>query len=203
MIDYKIPIRSKKKKKGDTLGLQVAGVLFVIVLVVIGVAMAWKKGADWGAGHQLKGQSIIKQALQFQLPLRVEVIEPEIVQEIVVTPEYSSLTSTEQKVIDKWGYKNGIVAMAIFDCGESRMDQYAVSLTGDLGIAQINWHYNGKIIQDRFGYTSADMLTSIDANLDAAYLIWDRADGEEGDGEGSWGAWSGFNNGSYTNCFNR
>lgn len=177
------------------------GVLFAIFLVIVGVATAIKSVADWGAEHQvIFGQRVID--IKFGLPWKVVNIEPKVVNQVVITPPFNELTPIEQKIINKWGYKDGMMAIAIFDCGESHMNQYAVSETGDLGVAQINWHYNGKIITERFGYNTADMLTSIDKNLESAYLVWDRADGKEGNGEGSFSPWSGYNNGRYLNCFN-
>lgn len=193
----KLPI-IKNFKKPDNWALISAGVLFGLFLLVTGVAIAIKSVADWGAGHKFVEQRVVD--LSVRLPFRIEKIEP--VKELVVlnTP-YNELTTTEQKIIQIWkDYKTSMIAIAIFDCGESGLNPDSVSLTGDLGVAQINWYYNGKIIQERLGYNWADMR-DIDKNLKAAYLIWDRGDGTEGNGEGSWNAWSGFNNSRYLNCF--
>jgi hypothetical protein len=119
---------------------------------------------------------------------------------IVTVEKETEFTPIEQKIIDTWGYKDGIVALAIFDCGESRLNPEAVSKTGDLGIAQINWPIWKDKVFEKFGYTAKDMFNP-DRNLEVAYWIWDRADGTEGNGQGTWEPWSGFNNGAYTNCF--
>ena len=92
-----------------------------------------------------------------------------------------------------------MIAIAIFDCGESGLDQFAVSRTGDLGVAQINWPTWKDAVKEKFGYTAVDMF-DVDKNLEVAYWIWDRANGVEGDGIGSWEPWSGYNNGNYLEC---
>lgn len=194
-----LPIRKKKQVKHTDFNLISAGVLLGIALLIIGVAIAIKTVADWGAEHQIVKQRMVD--LQVRLPYRIEKIEaPQPVVEVIVPTPYSELSSTEQKIIDLWGYKDGMVAIAIFDCGESGLVADAVSPTGDLGVAQVNWKTWRKPVLDKFGYTAIDMF-DIDKNLEVAYWIWDRGDGKEGNGEGSWEAWSGYKNGSYTRCF--
>jgi hypothetical protein len=194
-----IPIIKKKKEKKPDFYLISAGVLVGIALLIIGVATAIKKVADWGAEHQIVKQRIID--LQVRWPFRIEEIEAPQPEVIIVGTPYDELTSTEQKIIQVWGdYKTSMLAIAIFDCGESGLDQYAVSKTGDLGVAQINYPTHKKMIKE-MGYTSADLLLSVDKNLEVAYKIWDRADGVEGNKEGNFNPWSGYKNGSYLRCF--
>lgn len=175
-----------------------AGVLLGIGLLIIGVATAIKSIADWGAEHQFVKQQVFN--VKIQLPYRIEKIEP--VKELVVlnTP-YNELTTTEQKIIQIWkDYKTSMIAIAIFDCGESGLDQFAVSRTGDLGVAQINWPIWKNVVKERFGYSAADMF-NVDKNLEVAYMIWDRGDGIEGNGLGTWDAWAGYTSGGYFKCF--
>jgi len=194
----------QKENERTWLYAWVFGVLLGIVLLIIGVATATKRVADWGAVHQIVKQPVIAQSLKVQLPYGVRDIQPTVIMSPIVerfTTE--DLTPIEEKIIEKWGIKDGVIAIAIFKC-ESGFNSDAVSLTGDLGVAQINWHWNGKIINERFGYTPADMFDE-DKNLEAAYLVWDRVDGKEGDGKGSWGdgistGWSTFNSGLYLSC---
>lgn len=193
-----IPIKSKKKGKDTDFNLISVGVLLGIALLIIGVATAVKSIADWGAEHQFIKQKVID--MKIQLPYRIEKIEP--VKELVVlnTP-FDELTTTEQKIIKMWqDYKTAMIAIAIFDCGESGLVADAVSETGDLGVAQINWKVWKNPVKEKFGYTAIDMF-NVDKNLQVAYWIWDRGDGTEGNGLGTWDAWSGFNNGKYLNCF--
>lgn len=193
-----IKILKDIKKPNNTVLISV-GVLFGLTLLGIGVVTAITSIADWGAEHQFIKQRVMDLAIR--MPYRIEKIKPKIEERVAFLPAYDELTTTEQKILQKWtNYKDAVLAMAIFDCGESRMDQYAVSGTGDLGIAQINWPIWKKPVLDKFGYNAMDMF-NVDRNLDVAYWIWDRADGKEENGEGSWSAWSGFNNGAYTNCF--
>jgi hypothetical protein len=193
-----IPVRKIKKKKSPDFNIMALFITLGIILLVIGVAVAVKKIADWGAEHQIVKQRVID--VTVRSPIRIEKIEPVIITEIVLPKDMEDLTPVEQKIIDLWGYRDGVVALAIFDCGESRLDQYAVSHTGDLGIAQINWRTWRTTVEERFGYNAGDMF-DIDRNLEVAYMIWDRGSGTEGDGKGSWNAWVGFTNGSYTSCF--
>ena len=193
--EYKLK-KEKEEKKGRKL------VPFIAKLLLIaGVAMVvFFKAADWGAGHQVIGQPVVAQRLRLQFPIRIEEAKPKIIiSPMVEKVAENDFTPIEQKIIDRWGYKDGIVAIAIFDCGESGLNQYAVSHTGDLGVAQINWA-TWKDRVEGMGKTSADLLNDVDFNLDIAYIIWDRGDGEEGNGEGTWDAWVGYLNGGYLRC---
>jgi hypothetical protein len=173
-------------------------------LLGTGVVLLAKYLTEWGAEHQL----VFPRVLETKWSWPVVVIErPKkiVVSEVTEKVAKEELTPTEQKIMDRWGYKDGVVALAIFDCGESGLDQYAVSPTGDLGVAQINWATWKGLAKERFGYNAADMF-DVDKNLNVAYVVWDRGDGAEGNGKGSWGdgvyqGWSGFNNGRYTKCF--
>ncbi len=194
-----LPIKKTKKKPGTDFNLMTVGILIGIALLIVGVATATKKIADWGAGHQIVKQRIVD--LQVRMPYRIEEIEAPQPEVIIVGTPYEDLSTTEQKIIQVWGdYKTSMLAIAIFDCGESGLDQYAVSKTGDLGVAQINYPIHKDMIKE-MGYTSADLLLSIDKNLEVAYRIWDRADGVEGNEEGNFNPWSGYKNGSYLRCF--
>lgn len=189
-------IKKPKHEKRPDFNLMTAGIALGIVLLIVGVATATKKIADWGAKHQIVKQRIID--LQVRMPFRIEEIEaPQPIKEIVVvgTP-YDELSSTEQKIIKVWeDYKTSMIAIAIFKC-ESGHTPDAVSKTGDLGVAQVNWPIWKDKVKEKFGYTAVDMF-DIDKNLEVGYWIWDRGDGIEGNGIGTWEAWSCFNNGGY------
>ena len=194
-------IKMKIDRKKSFRSVKVVAVFVVIALIVTGVATAIRTVADWGAGHQFVGQRMVDLTVRF--PFRIEERKQEIIiRPIVERVATEVLTPMEQKIIDKWGFKDGVVALAIFDCGESGLDQYAVSYTGDLGVAQINWRTWKNTVKEKFGYNAADMF-DVDKNLDVAYMIWDRGDTVEGNKEGNWNAWTGFTNGSYTRCFNK
>jgi len=204
MIKMKMPTQNNnRKKRSISKTLYIKAVLSL--LIIISVAILLFKGIAWGASHQIIIRSVIKQTPELQLPWRIEDVKPEIIISPIAerfgTEEF---TPIEEKIMEKWGYKDGVMALAIFDCGESGLDQYAVSHTGDLGIAQINWAVWGDMVQE-MGRTSADLLEDVDFNLDVAYIIWDRGDGEEGNELGSWGdgkyaGWMGYNSGNYLAC---
>jgi len=173
--------------------------LVSIGIILAGVAVAGKYVADWGAEYRFVSQRVVD--LQVRWPFRIEERPAKVVvSDVTLKVAVDSLTPIERKIMDRWGYKDGVLALAIFDCGESGLDQYAVSNTGDLGISQIHWPTWKKVVSERFGYTAADMF-DVDRNLDVAYMIWDRGDGEEDNKAGSWNSWSSFLNGGYTRCF--
>jgi len=194
-----IPIRKKKQEKHTDCHLISVAILVGIALLVFGVVTAVRKIADWGAKHQIVSQRVID--LQVRLPFRIEEIkEPEPIKELVIvgTP-YDELTSTEQKIIQVWGdYKQAMIAIAIFKC-ESGLDPEAVSETGDLGVAQINWKTWKNPVKEKFGYTAIDMF-DVDKNLEVAKWIWDRGNGIEGDEIGSWEDWTAYTSGIFTSC---
>ena len=194
-----IPIRKKKQEKHTDYYLISVAILVGIALLVFGVVTAVRKIADWGAKHQIVSQRVID--LQVRLPFRIEEIkEPEPIKELVIvgTP-YDELTSTEQKIIQVWGdYKQAMIAIAIFKC-ESGLDPEAVSETGDLGVAQINWKTWKNPVKEKFGYTAIDMF-DVDKNLEVAKWIWDRGNGIEGDEIGSWEDWTAYTSGIFTSC---
>lgn len=192
-----------KGKKSKKKGLSKLNKVLFKILLVIGVATAGiTMAADWGAEHQFVGQPIVAQSLKLQLPVRIEDVVKE---QIVISPLAEKLekdeefTPIEQKIIDMWGYKDGVIALAVFKC-ESGLRADAVNwATNDVGIAQINFPIWKDEIKEEFGYTLVDLF-DIDKNLKVAYYIWDRADGEVGNDKGSFEPWVVFNNGTFVSC---
>jgi len=108
-------------------------------------------------------------------------------------------TPIEQKILDLWGERYFLLATSIFRC-ESGLRPDAVNWSSkDVGVTQINWPTWEKPILEKFGYTLVDMLDT-DKNLEVAYWIWDRADGEEGNEQGSFEPWVAYTNGSFRGC---
>lgn len=197
-MEYVTPIKKTdtKGKRGDHRFLKF---MLKASLLISGVVMATLYVADWGTKHQIIGQPVVAQELRLQLPIRIEPVKPQIIiSPIVERVAEDDFTPIEQKIIDKWGYKDGFMAMAIFEC-ESGLEQYAVSGTGDLGIAQIHWRTWKDYAEDKFGWNAGDMF-DVDNNLQMAYIVWDRGDGVEGNGEGTWDAWTVYNTGAYLSC---
>jgi len=194
-----IPVIKKKQEKHTDFNLMSLIVGIAIISIIVGVSFAVKKIVDYGNTHRIVSQRVID--LQVRMPFRIEEIkEPEPIKELVIvgTP-YEELTSTEQKIIQVWGdYKQAMLAIAIFKC-ESGLDPEAVSETGDLGIAQINWKTWKNPVKEKFGYTAIDMF-DVDKNLEVAKWIWDRGNRIEGDEIGSWEAWTAYASGAFVGC---
>ena len=163
----------------------------IFLLAVFGVVMLVLKAVAWGASHQV----IIQKPWDFSTKPMVVIkdIEPLVIVSPIVDKleDIEQFTSVEQKIIEKWGYRNGIIAIAVAAC-ESGMDQYAVSSAGALGLFQIHWAAHGDKVR-ALGRTSADLLTDIDFNIEMAYTIWSNA------GE-AWHDWDVFNSGAYLSC---
>lgn len=80
------------------------------------------------------------------------------------------------------------LATAIFTC-ESKLNPEAVNQeTGDYGVIQLHFSVWKDPIYNKFGYTLKDMFDA-DANIRVGYWIWDRGDGIEGNGMGSFNPW--------------
>lgn len=171
------------------------------MLVLAGFLGGVAKIVDWGGKHQLQKPIVFEYNLYSQ-PIIIEREQQTVLSPVIFADSKpkEEFTPTEQKVIDRWGYKDGILAIAIFDCGESGLRDEAFSITSDLGVAQINWPINGKTIKQKLNYDWWDMGNT-DKNLDAAYLLWDRGDGVEGNEKGNFNAWIGYTTGGYLNCF--
>jgi len=194
-----IPVIKKKQEKHTDFNLMSLIVGIAIISIIVGVSFAVKKIVDYGNTHRIVSQRVID--LQVKMPFKIEEIkEPEPIKELVIvgTP-YEELTSTEQKIIQVWGdYKQAMLAIAIFKC-ESGLDPEAVSETGDLGVAQINWKTWKNPVKEKFGYTAIDMF-DVDKNLEVAKWIWDRGNRIEGDEIGSWEAWTTYASGAFVGC---
>ncbi len=199
MKNETIPVIKKKQEKHTDFNLMSLIVGIAIISIIVGVSFAVKKIVDYGNTHRIVSQRVID--LQVRMPFRIEEIkEPEPIKELVIvgTP-YEELTSTEQKIIQVWGdYKQAMLAIAIFKC-ESGLDPEAVSETGDLGVAQINWKTWKNPVKEKFGYTAIDMF-DVDKNLEVAKWIWDRGNRIEGDEIGSWEAWTAYASGAFVGC---
>ena len=199
MKNETIPVIKKKQEKHTDFNLMSLIVGIAIISIIVGVSFAVKKIVDYGNTHRIVSQRVID--LQVKMPFKIEEIkEPEPIKELVIvgTP-YEELTSTEQKIIQVWGdYKQAMLAIAIFKC-ESGLDPEAVSETGDLGVAQINWKTWKNPVKEKFGYTAIDMF-DVDKNLEVAKWIWDRGNRIEGDEIGSWEAWTAYASGAFVGC---
>jgi len=198
MIGQEMKIKRDKKGRFAKSGKPLA-VVFAVILVGAGLGFAATKVAEWGAVNRVVKQSVVAQSLKLQLPMRVEKVQPQvIISPIVERVAEDDFNTTEQMIIDRWGYRDGVMAIAIFTC-ESGLDPFAVSHTGDLGIAQINWRTWKGYAEQKFGWNASDMF-DVEKNLDMAYIIWDRGDGQEGNQAGNWEAWTVYTSNKYLSC---
>ena len=105
----------------------------------------------------------------------------------------------DAKIYELWGERHYLLARSVFKC-ESGLRAEAVSWDSkDIGIAQINFPIWAEAIKEKFGYTMVDLFDPM-KNLEVAYWIWDRADGIEGDGRGSFEPWVVYNTGAFMGC---
>ena len=139
---------------------------------------------------------------QFHWPLKVEE-RKEQVKEVVIQPATPEEVNTPIKkyACDKWAKETKtdaycLTLIAVFQA-ESGWNNGDDSLhnnsngSWDFGIAQINsvnWKLEG---------CSLHFIVDPIKNIDCAYKIWDRADGVEGNGKGSFEPWVVYNTNSY------
>lgn len=167
-------------------------VLWKWVLILGGVAFLVNSYADWYLSHEIVRQDAFN--LKIQAPYRIEdrkpreVISP-LAKDIVEAPvEVENMTDTEKMLLEAFGERNYAVARGVAKC-ESNFNEEAINWESkDLGIMQINWPVWGDEIKEKFGYSISDLL-SADKNIEVAKWIWDRGDGQEGDGKGSFSPW--------------
>jgi hypothetical protein len=173
--------------------------IFVLFVLALGglIANIILKVNAWSEKHEIKTQSPVT----FNKPIWVEDRKPL----IVLSPFVEKVegieveTTLEKKICNKWGDKYCLLAISIFRC-ESGLRVDAVNWSSkDIGLAQINWPTWEAKVKEKFNYTLKDMFVE-DKNLEVAYWIWDRADGVDGDGNGSFKAWTVFNNGTFVSC---
>jgi len=178
--------------------LQASIVIAFMVLVLVGTTA--KYAADWETKNRFIFQKPVE--LKVQKPYRIEKIKPkEILSPLAKEAErpIDELKPIERKIVEKWGLQYGYIALAVFRC-ESGLREDAINWdTKDVGIAQINLPTWKSIVEKEFGYTTKDLLDA-DKNLEVAYWIWDRSDGNIGDGKGKFDDWVAFSNGSFAGC---
>lgn len=199
-MDMKIKRDTRGRFAKNNLKWKLLAITVIVILLVVGVNYGLYQYNRWSATHERIWQFPID--LSFKRITFVREREPKIISPLAekAVEDETELTPIEQKVIDLWGYRDGVLALAIFECGESGLNPDAVGLTSDLGIAQVHWPTHGRQLTEKFGYTPADMF-DVDKCLESAHFIWDKADGEVGNGEGNFLPWVGFTNDDYLKCF--
>ena len=171
--------------------------LLLIILFIILIA-AFSSFVDWNQKYFFQKQKPVE--LKVQWPLAVKQREEPKIVEKTITPATLEEVNTPIKkyACDKWLKETGtdaycLTMIAIFQA-ESGWNNEAWGYNDgppkslDYGVAQINsqwWDYPG----------CAMIEIVIEAkNIDCAYMIWDRADGEEGNGKGKFTPWMAYVN---------
>lgn len=170
----------------------------VFTLLVVGVNYGLYLHADWASRYERIWQTPIE--VKFQRITYVEerkpleVLSPVVEEVMSETP--SDLNEYEQIILEIFGEREFSVARAIAKC-ESGMNPLAINWQSkDFGLMQINLPVWENLIKEEFGYNRADLLDAR-KNVEVAYWIWDRADGEEGNGAGNYSPWVA----KQTSCF--
>lgn len=129
---------------------------------------------------------------------RILTITPRVTQVVqnVIMPSYPEEIDTdyEKLIANKFGPFDAKMAIAVM-YAESGGNASAFNANDngsvDIGLFQINsvnWKIDGCSLQE---------IVVAEKNVDCAYTIWDRADGEVGNNKGNFRAWSSVTNGSY------
>lgn len=172
-------------------------IYFWLILVVILFSLGWiglMKLIDFSQSYEIVKNPIVQATFKWPLEIRVKE-EAKVIEKIIepATPDQVD-TNIKKYACEKFGEFHCLTMIAVFQ-GESGWDNtkwnYNTNDTLDYGIAQINsvhWKQAGCALQD--------IVDEIN-NIDCAYKIWDRADGKEGDNQGSFSPWVVYQNGNY------
>lgn len=130
-------------------------------------------------------------------PVEIRKREPKTIQVFLDYPDEID-TPLEMYICEKFGAYECKPALAIANA-ESGLREDAINVnsngTIDLGPFQINqqnWKIPGCALKD---------IVHSEKNVDCAYIIWDRADGVEGNGKGNWSPWTVARSGKYLDFF--
>lgn len=195
-----------RDKEGKFIGKKVIAIKAIVGLwLVAGVLAMVNLGlnayVNWNLKHERVWQTPIN--VSFQPLTFVRDREPQTiisplaqVKAVIEDTQYSQLSAVQKKLCDKFGLYECKTAMIVQSCENGTQDPERTNTNTDgsidVGIMQINqqnWNKNG--------CGGLHDLTEVDRNIECAYVIWDRADGKQGDGKGSWTPWSSLK----TTCF--
>jgi hypothetical protein len=166
-----------------------------VFVIACGLGYSILKGVnEWFDTHELVFNKIVQ--VEFNRPVEIKdrkVATGEIIRIIETVPAPEDLeTDIEHYIYEVFGIEHYRMAIATFKC-ESGLREEAFHInsnnTIDVGIAQIN--------SVNFKLEGCSLKEVVDANknVDCAYKMWDRGDGEEGNERGNFSAWVGYTNG--------
>ncbi len=160
-------------------------ILLTIVLIVLGW-FGFMKSINWINTHTIEKQRIFSWDWNWPLEIK-EKEEPKVIEKVIepATPDQVD-TDVKKYACKVWGEFHCLTMIAVFQA-ESGWDNtkwhYNDNATLDYGLAQINsvnWKLEGCSLKE-----IVDELK----NIMCAYKIWDRADGTEGNQQGSFSPW--------------
>jgi hypothetical protein len=169
-------------------------IIFIFIIgFLTGLYLLVRVINSWFNTHTIQFNQVI--SITVKPPFEIKKREVKIKQVVNVLDKIKEPETTLEKyVFDKWGAENYKLAIAIFTAESGlREDAYNINSNGtvDYGIAQINsvnWKIKGCSLKE---------IAFWKGNIDCAYKLWDRANGREGDGKGSWTPWTAAKNGAY------
>ena len=165
-------------------------------MLIIGLTFGTLKAiSTWFDKHEIRFNKVVQ--VQTQWPITIaerEVKTKEIITILEKIPAPEDLTSEPEKLIYKYfGIEQYRMAIAVSRCEglNHPADGFNVNTNGsiDVGYMRVNSvHFKTP------GCSLLEVATP-DGNISCGYKIWDRADGTEGNGKGSFEPWVGYTNG--------
>lgn len=165
-------------------------------IIIAGLIFMILKGVDaWFETHDLHFNQVIK--LELKRPIEVrdkEVASVEIIRILESVPAPEDLETDPEKYIYRvFGIEHYRMAIAVSECEglNHPPDGFNTNTNGsiDVGYMRIN------SVHFKTEGCSLQEVVFPEGNIDCGYKVWDRADGEEGNGRGSFSPWVGYTNG--------
>jgi len=171
-----------------------AGIL--VLILIVGLLNALLRGVNtWFAHNELVWNKVLQMQLRWPIEIKTrEVATKEIITILEQIPAPEDLTSEPEQLIYKYfGVEHYRMAIAVSRCEglNHPADGFNTNSNGsiDVGYMRINSvHFKTP------GCSLLEVATP-EGNISCGYKIWDRADGVEGNKQGSFSPWVGYTNG--------
>ena len=184
LLNHKITIKEK-----------VVLALAVLLLIGIGINEIWKAVDRFYDNYYFQRNKVIEIKLRKPIEIKKREIQTQKIVELIESiPNPSDLTTEPEKLIYKYfGIEHYKMAIAVSKCEglNHPADGFNVNSNQsiDIGYMRINSvHFKTS------GCSLLEVATP-EGNISCGYKIWDRANGVEGDGKGSFEPWVGYTNG--------
>lgn len=176
--------------------IKLAVLIAILIALLASLNQLAKAITRWFDTYTVQWNQVLSITIKPPFEIKKREIPAERVIEVVEKiPEPQDLkTDIEKYIYEKWGIENYKLAISIFTAESGlQEDAWHINSNGtiDYGVAQINsvnWKLEGCSLKE---------IVFAKGNLDCAYKLWDRANGIEGDGIGSFRAWSVAKNGRF------